>query len=232
MKRPYCIAFDIGGTQLRAGIVLPRGRLLGSPLRLDAPTVWNRPRASIGHVQTELVESIVRIAQQLRRAHPRLVLRDVGISMAGSITAKGVVRHSSGLWGSRGHDFPLAHELQRRASLRWRVVNDMTASATYYGSRPAFQRFRWIAVITVSSGVGGKVFDTKHQDVLLDPAGISGEIGHVRRILEKLREIESNSPHCGDFVTQMRGIVNAFDLKRYAAALEAIRDSQIRNNHA
>jgi CheY-like chemotaxis protein len=50
-----------------------------------------------------------------------------------------------------------------------------------------------------------------------------GEIGHVRRILEKLLEIESVSPQYGDFVAQMRTIVNAFDLKRYAAALEAIR---------
>ena len=59
-----------------------------------------------------------------------------------------------------------------------------------------------------------------------------GEIGHVRRILEKLHEIESNSPHCDDFVAQMRSIVNAFDLKRYAAALEAIRASRISSNHA
>ena len=54
-----------------------------------------------------------------------------------------------------------------------------------------------------------------------------GEIGHVRKILEKLRDIEQNSPECGDFVVHMRTIVNAFDLRRYAAALEAIR-----SNHA
>jgi signal transduction histidine kinase/CheY-like chemotaxis protein len=69
-----------------------------------------------------------------------------------------------------------------------------------------------------------------------------GEIGHIRRILEKLLEIESTSPNCGDFVRQMRTIVNAFDLKRYAAALEAVRSTEIRssridssridNNHA
>jgi hypothetical protein len=50
-----------------------------------------------------------------------------------------------------------------------------------------------------------------------------GEIGHVRRILEKLLEIENVSPQYGNFVAQMRTIINAFDLKRYAAALEAIR---------
>jgi hypothetical protein len=52
-----------------------------------------------------------------------------------------------------------------------------------------------------------------------------GEIGHVRKILEKLRDIEQNSPECGDFVVHMRTIVDAFDLRRYAAALEAIRSS-------
>jgi signal transduction histidine kinase/ActR/RegA family two-component response regulator len=52
-----------------------------------------------------------------------------------------------------------------------------------------------------------------------------GEIGHVRKILEKLRETEQSSPECGDFVVHMRTIVDAFDLRRYAAALEAIRSS-------
>jgi signal transduction histidine kinase/CheY-like chemotaxis protein len=64
-----------------------------------------------------------------------------------------------------------------------------------------------------------------------------GEIGHIRRILDKLVEIESTSPTCGDFVRQIRTIVDAFDLKRYAAALEAIRSTQVRStridgNHA
>jgi CheY-like chemotaxis protein len=64
-----------------------------------------------------------------------------------------------------------------------------------------------------------------------------GEIGHVRRILDKLNEIESTAPDCRDFVGRMRTIVDAFDLKRYATALEAIRGSQIRstridNSHA
>jgi signal transduction histidine kinase/CheY-like chemotaxis protein len=53
-----------------------------------------------------------------------------------------------------------------------------------------------------------------------------GEIGHARKILEKLTEIEGRSPDYRDFVAQMRVIMDAFDLKHYAAALAAIRDSQ------
>jgi CheY-like chemotaxis protein/anti-sigma regulatory factor (Ser/Thr protein kinase) len=51
-----------------------------------------------------------------------------------------------------------------------------------------------------------------------------GEIGHVRRILERLSEIESGSPEYGAFVARMRTIVDSFDLKRYTAALVGIRD--------
>jgi CheY-like chemotaxis protein/anti-sigma regulatory factor (Ser/Thr protein kinase) len=54
-----------------------------------------------------------------------------------------------------------------------------------------------------------------------------GEIGHVRRIQERLTDIEGMSPDYSPFVTQMRAFVNAFDLKRYVAALEALR-----SNHA
>ena len=54
-----------------------------------------------------------------------------------------------------------------------------------------------------------------------------GEIGHVRRIQEKLSAIVTESPECADFVARMRAFVTGFDLKRYVAALETIR-----NNHA
>jgi hypothetical protein len=50
-----------------------------------------------------------------------------------------------------------------------------------------------------------------------------GEIGHVRKIADKLTEIENRSPAHADFVAQIRIIIDAFDLKRYAATLEAIR---------
>jgi hypothetical protein len=54
-----------------------------------------------------------------------------------------------------------------------------------------------------------------------------GEIGHIRRIQEKLNELEHTAPEYSSFVAQMRVFVNAFDLKRYLAALEAAR-----SNHA
>jgi CheY-like chemotaxis protein len=52
-----------------------------------------------------------------------------------------------------------------------------------------------------------------------------GEIGHVTRILERLSEIESDAPECREFIGRMRSIVNAFDFRRYVAALQEVRDA-------
>ena len=49
-----------------------------------------------------------------------------------------------------------------------------------------------------------------------------GEIGYVTRILERLSEIENVSPDCREFVARMRLMVNAFDFKRYASALQEV----------
>jgi signal transduction histidine kinase/CheY-like chemotaxis protein len=46
-----------------------------------------------------------------------------------------------------------------------------------------------------------------------------GEIGYVRGIQAKLAEIEGLSPHLKPFVEQMRGLVAAYDLRRFMAAL-------------
>lgn len=50
-----------------------------------------------------------------------------------------------------------------------------------------------------------------------------GEIGHVLKIHQKLDAIAADAPECTEFVTQVRSWVNAFEFKRYVAALEAIR---------
>ncbi|MBV8753864.1 MAG: response regulator [Hyphomicrobiales bacterium] len=54
-----------------------------------------------------------------------------------------------------------------------------------------------------------------------------GQIGHIRGIQDKLAAIEIGSPEHAAFVAQMRTLIGAFDLKRYLAALEAVR-----SNHA
>ncbi|MPZ55256.1 MAG: response regulator [Rhizobiales bacterium] len=50
------------------------------------------------------------------------------------------------------------------------------------------------------------------------------QIGHLRGIQDKLREIELSAPTQRDLVTQIRAIVDTLDLKHCARVLEAMRD--------
>ena len=51
-----------------------------------------------------------------------------------------------------------------------------------------------------------------------------GQIGYVRAIQEKLVEIENRSSSHRDFTAYLKVFVDGFDLKRYVAALESIRN--------
>lgn len=50
-----------------------------------------------------------------------------------------------------------------------------------------------------------------------------GELGHIRAIQFKLREIEAETPEHADFVARMRLLVDQFDLAQYMATLKTLQ---------
>jgi signal transduction histidine kinase/CheY-like chemotaxis protein len=59
----------------------------------------------------------------------------------------------------------------------------------------------------------------------LDELRALGRIGYIRGIRRKLEEIEGEEPDHGEFVTQMRTLVDNFDVDRYMAALRALTET-------
>jgi hypothetical protein len=49
-----------------------------------------------------------------------------------------------------------------------------------------------------------------------------GQLGYIRAIQLKLDEIGSEHPEHADFVAQMRGLIDRFDLDQYMATLKAL----------
>jgi hypothetical protein len=49
-----------------------------------------------------------------------------------------------------------------------------------------------------------------------------GRIGHVRGIEAKLNELESDAAVPPAFVARMRGLVTAYDMRRYVGVLEGL----------
>jgi CheY-like chemotaxis protein len=98
-------------------------------------------------------------------------------------------------------DIPrLLETIRQLLKLEWRYDTDETAPAAGWrpdtGSRPS----------------------VKHIEELI---GL-GQLGYVRAIQVKLDEIGSEFPEHADFVSQMRALIDRFDLDQYMATLKTL----------
>jgi glucokinase len=179
MKYPDCLVFDIGGTTFRGGVFTSSQRLVKPVLRRPSPSFVSQPGTSTTVLQEKLLESIVATVEHLRSAHPHRKIKRIGIAVPGPTDPSGKILSAPPLWGKVRRPYPLRSLVEKRLKMDCEVINDITAAAARYGFSPFYRQYRWICVVTVSTGVGNKVFDTRTGEALLDPQGISGEIGHV-----------------------------------------------------
>ncbi|MEU1019014.1 ROK family protein [Streptomyces sp. NPDC005898] len=166
---PAHTVVDVGGTTLRVGTYTPATGELSRVRRMPVDGMARDPEAPVPVLQERVVEQIVREVTRHTAGPPP---GPVGVAFAGPISADGLVLAAPTVWGRRGDPLPLARLLTERLGTPVAVVNDLTAAAwRYAASEP-----EPFCLLTVSSGIGNKVF--RDGDVLLDPAGHGGELGH------------------------------------------------------
>ncbi|MGB6521150.1 MAG: ROK family protein [Candidatus Cybelea sp.] len=104
--------------------------------------------------------------------------------------------------------------LARRTARRVVLLNDVSAAAWYFAEELRADRF---AVVTVSSGIGAKVFDRRHPGGVFDELPYAGEIGHL--IVDRTSEAVCDCGARGHLgaISSGRGIERA---ARRAATLE------------
>jgi threonine dehydrogenase-like Zn-dependent dehydrogenase/predicted NBD/HSP70 family sugar kinase len=169
------IVVDVGGTTTRVAAHRD-GHLLGEPLRFATPSPRRDADRPLETIRQELFDGIAERATLLARAEPAAA-RTVGVAFGAVIARSGVVRDASVLWldPSRGYDVGAALSA-RLPRARIRVVNDVEAAAW------SFRALGRFALVTVSTGVAVKVFDSSYPPclkVLLDADGLGGESGHT-----------------------------------------------------
>lgn len=165
------IVFDIGGTNMRAGL-FSRGNGLEALYRREQAPSFHAARIPLAQLQEMLVEKITGITEEWCDDGDNHVTH-IGVSFPGPTTPDGTVLKAPTLWGDVRADYPLREILTRRLPSRQVVViNDITAAGWRYIDRYDGT----FCIITVSSGVGCKVFWKRR--VLLNPRGFGGEIGH------------------------------------------------------
>ncbi|MFB7938054.1 ROK family protein [Streptomyces sp. NPDC056049] len=161
---------DLGGTTLRIARYGAGTGALTDVRRTPTDGMARHPGASVPELQSRIVRQFSDLAAAAVERHGSSAL---AVAFAGPVTADGRVVTAPTVWGGRGEQLPLRLLLEERLGLPVVVVNDITAAVWRYVETDADQPF---CLITVSSGIGSKVY--RGGEVLLDPEGHGGELGH------------------------------------------------------
>jgi C7-cyclitol 7-kinase len=162
------VVLDIGGTNLRSG-VFDAGAGLLDISRGSVASFLTHPGATPAQLVAMLLEQVLGRIHTHATAHQ---ISSVGVSFPGPVNLRGEVHSAPTLWGSALHRVPLGQLLQRHLDVPVVVMNDISAAVYRYA--PRFDED--FSVITISSGIGNKVFAGGR--LLLNAQGLGGELGH------------------------------------------------------
>jgi glucokinase len=165
------LVFDIGGTTVRAALYDPdRGQLMHTH-RSATPSTWSERTATAADLHDQLVRRIGEASNALLGAQrPKAVC----LAFPGPVDATGRVLVAPTVWG-RARSKPVAPAVELAhlwPSSHIYVINDVTAA----GYRYVATGLADFCILTVSSGVGHKVFVGGRE--IVGPGGRGGEIGH------------------------------------------------------
>ena len=179
MVKKYVIVFDVGGTYFRFNVVNEDLELIEniSENKIKSPNSQLYPDFSADKLVSTLINQIITTIDVIKKRNFDFNVVGIGISFPGPVDFKGRVRSAPPLWGDIVKDYSLKKKLASVLPYKVFILNDVSACCWYYKNKFQDKRF---CVVTVSTGIGNKIFDIKHQDKIITQSdGLGGEIGHV-----------------------------------------------------
>jgi glucokinase len=174
------IAVDLGGTQIRAAVVMPDGSRLA---RTDRRT----PKEQGPEAVVEDCRHAARTARDGVSPDVADTIVGIGVSSPGPVDPRtGYVVEPPNL-GPRFRDIPLAPELAAALGLPAFLDRDTNVAALGEHAFGAARGEDDFIYLTVSTGVGGAI--VTGGQLLHGPDGLAGELGHVPVTLD--------GPRCG-----------------------------------
>jgi predicted NBD/HSP70 family sugar kinase len=171
--REVFVVADMGGTWLRSGYVATGSRQVAHRTCEPVQGIASLSREDVSSVQQRVVTQLIAALRRLVKDAP-VPVAGVGVAFAGPVDGAGDVSDAPTVWGPRGPRLALAALLTRQIGRPVALVNDVAAA----GCRYVEQEDEDFCIVTVSSGLGNKVF--RNGAPLLHPLGLGGEIGHLR----------------------------------------------------
>jgi glucokinase len=175
---PFLIGVDMGGTNVRMGIITPDGKVF----KKNHYPIDTSKRAS------ELIEELISklkswIQKELK--DPKQLI-GIGVGIAGLINMKrGIVSESPNIKGLK--DFKLRDFLEKGIPYPIAIENDANAFTLGEGWVGATKGCKYYCGITLGTGVGGGI--VVEGRILHGTEGMAGEVGHM--------VIDPEGPLCG-----------------------------------
>jgi glucokinase len=175
------LALDLGGTQIRAGLVASDGHVLAA----------RRSRTPVEAGGKAIVEACINALREVRDVHATTpgigALLGIGISAPGPVDPHvGLISDPPNL-GRSFHDTPLAGLVADALGLPTYLDRDTQVAALGEGRFGAAAGCDDYLYLTVSTGIGGAVVTGGR--LLRGPDGTAGELGHSL--------VDRNGPLCG-----------------------------------
>jgi len=170
----YAVGVDLGGTNIKIGIVSDKGKLVKSiSIKTEADC---GPKNVIANI-IKGVETIL--------AKNKLKIQGIGIGCPGVVSIKrGIVENAPNLPGWK--NVKLGPIIKEKFGYKVHLENDANAAAIGELMFGAGKKFDSFVMITLGTGVGGGIVFNKK--IFRGEFGAAGEIGHI--------SIDVNGPKC------------------------------------
>lgn len=161
------LAFDVGGTDMKAALLDEQGSLLES-VRVPTPLAG----ADTG---SRVVDEVARVAAALSARHPDVQPRAAGVLVPGNVDDV----HGIGVFAENlgWHDFPFRARAEAALGLPVGFGHDVRGAGDAEHRLGAARGFDDVLVVTIGTGIAAAVFIGGR---LYTGGGLAGEIGHDR----------------------------------------------------
>ncbi|AFR31334.1 ROK family protein [Arthrobacter sp. Rue61a] len=161
------LAFDVGGTDIKAGLVDADGNVLGMR-RVPTPLDSTRPGEAV-------LDRLAGLAGELATEFPDVRARAAGIVVPGIVdSAMGIGVYSANLgW----RDFPFMVEAEKKLGLPAAIDHDVRSAAAVEHRFGASRQFTEVVVMVVGTGIAAAVFSGGRA---VTAGGFAGELGHAQ----------------------------------------------------
>ena len=161
------LAFDVGGTDLKAALIDSSGRiveLLRRPTPLDGE-----------HTGDAVIAATAALLDEFARTHPEIEPAAAGLVVPGhvdEVRGVGVLAENLG-W----RDYPFRERASQALGLPVSFSHDVRAAGEAEYRLGAAKDFRDVVVMAIGTGIAGAIFI---DGTLFTGGGMAGEIGHSR----------------------------------------------------